>query len=277
MPERATFNRKSVTAMNNILCPTDLTQVALIGVHYADLLAKRFGGSVTLLHVMTSHEVVGESRLHAKTAMDQQRTHIKSAPVELKYLEGDFMREIARESANGHRLMVCATHGPRGLRQSLFGADILKLVRRSEIPSLVVQGHSPEVNDFKVIVMPVAAHEHLEKLLRVVCDVAQVFGSIVHIYQVDRPGENPSPELLANKLVMMEWLERAGVEYLEVEQPQERYSIGFAQATITYAERVKAGCIAMMSMPSAEYRYIADAEKERLLMNEPGIPVLCAK
>ncbi len=263
--------------MTNILCPTDLSPIALMGVHYADVLATRLEGSITLLHVLSKQELKGDSRLHAKMAMDQQRSEVKTAPVDLKYLEGEFIREIARESTKDHRLMVCATHGLRGRRQSLFGADILKLVRRVEIPTVVVQGHSPESNDFKVIVMPVASHEHIDKLLTAISALAKAFNSTVHIHHVIRPGESASTELLANKVRMMEWLEREDVEYVEVEEPAERYSVGFAMATITYAERVKAGCIAMMSMPSEEYRYIADAEKERLLMNEPGIPVLCAK
>lgn len=263
--------------MKNILCPTDLSPIAMMGVHYADLLATRFGGSVTLLHVMTHQEQKGDSRLQAKMSMDHQRAMVKNAPVDLKYMEGDFIKQIVHESGQDHVMMVCATHGLRGLRQNLFGADILKLVRRVELPSLVVQGQSPEVNEFKTIVMPVAAHEHIERLLAAVCIMAKAFGSTVHIHQVDRPGETVSPELLANKVLMMEWLEREGVEYIEAEEPATGYSVGFANSTIAYAERIKAGCIAIMSIPSEEYRYIADAEKERMLTNQPGIPVLCAK
>ncbi|HNR56109.1 MAG TPA: hypothetical protein PKJ19_13145, partial [Flavobacteriales bacterium] len=59
-------------------------------------------------------------------------------------------------------------------------------------------------------------------------------------------------------------------------EPSTSFSIGFAQATIDYAEKVGAGALAIMAHASDEYRYIADAEKERMLTNTPRIPVLCA-
>jgi hypothetical protein len=54
------------------------------------------------------------------------------------------------------------------------------------------------------------------------------------------------------------------------------FSVGFAEPTIRYAQRIDAGCIAIMAHASDELRYLADAEKERMLTNEPGIPVLSA-
>ncbi|MEO5584342.1 MAG: hypothetical protein ABIQ75_02715, partial [Flavobacteriales bacterium] len=72
-------------------------------------------------------------------------------------------------------------------------------------------------------------------------------------------------------------LKKEGIAIKTVEEPSTSFSVGFSWPTIDYAKRVGAGCIAIMSVASDEYRYIADAEKERLLTNEPGIPVLCAK
>jgi hypothetical protein len=54
------------------------------------------------------------------------------------------------------------------------------------------------------------------------------------------------------------------------------FSMGFAEQTIRYAQEIGAGCIAIMAKASAEYSYIADAEKERMLANEARVPVLCA-
>lgn len=262
--------------MNNILCATDLSPTSLKAVHYADRLAQRFHGSVTLLHVLSKSESQNDQGADARRAIEEQRSEVRSAPVQVKFLEGDFMQQIADESRQDHVLMVCATHGIRGLRQSLFGADILKLVRRVELPSLVVHGQSPDQNDFRAIVMPVAAHERIDHLLAAVCKLARAFGSTVHIYQADRPGEVVSEVLMANKEKMKDWLGREGVAYTEAEEIPEKYSIGFANSTIAYAQKVGAGCIAIMANPSDEFRYIAVAEKERMLTNEPGIPVLCA-
>jgi hypothetical protein len=74
---------------------------------------------------------------------------------------------------------------------------------------------------------------------------------------------------------MLQRLEREGLRHLEVNEPSTVFSIGFAEPTIRYAEKVGAGCIAIMSHASDEYRYMADAEKERMLTNAAKIPVLC--
>lgn len=262
--------------MSNILCPTDLSETSKMGVTYAELLAKRLHGSISLLHVMDNKEQKGDGAAKAKVDLEGMRSSVSQAPVAVHMREGEFMHEITEESLHGHVLMACATHGIRGLRQSLFGPDILKLVRKVGIPSLVVQKNSPATNDFRTIVMPVAAHSEIGMLLDAVCLLARSFGSTVHIYQLIRPGEEASEELERNKVLMKERLAAEGIPFELVQEPSHTFSLGFSQPTIDYAQRVGAGCIAIMSIASEEYRYIADAEKERLLTNEPGIPVLCA-
>lgn len=262
--------------MNNILCPSDLSETSMVGVAYAEQLAQRLGGAVTLLHVMDRHERRDDGGALVREELEEQRSSISKVTATAHVRTGEFMDGIADESRNGHVLMVCATHGIRGLRQSLFGPDIIKLVRKVVIPSLVVHKNSPLKNDFGTIVMPVAGHADIGRLLDSVCLLARNFGSTVHVYQLVRPGEQASDALTRNKQVMMDRLKAEGIPCRIVEEPSHGFSVGFSQPTIAYAKKVGAGCMAIMSVASDDYRYIADAEKERLLTNEPGIPVLCA-
>ncbi len=259
--------------MKRILCTSDLTKASDVALAYALRVADRFGAQVTLLHV----QVKGEGEVEAVEAMEAQIARMNGGErVRAMLLTGPFMERIEAESANGYGLIVIGTHGPRGLRQHLFGADILKLVRRLAVPSLVVQETSVVENDLARIVLPVAAHSDLEQLLAMVCRLAKAHGSEVHIYQLMRPNDSPSDELLKNKSDMMFRLKDEGIPYVEVNEPITSFSIGFAEPTIRYAERISAGCIAIMAIASDEYRYIADAEKERLLANDAHIPILCA-
>lgn len=262
--------------MANILCPIDFSEISARAIAYAELVAHRFLTSVTLFHAMEKQETRGDGHERVHATMEEQRRLVTMVPVEAQFRPIDFMHGIAEESGNGHALMVCATHGPHGLKQSLFGSDMLKLVRKVKVPSLVVQGHSPLPNHFGTIVMPVAAHTDIDHLLEAVTLLAKPFGSTVHIYRLIRPGEEPSEALLRNKDRMESFLRQKQVPFINAEEPSHAFSVGFSGATIAYAERVNAGCIAIMSVASEEYRYIADAEKERLLTNPKGIPVLCA-
>ncbi|MBX2974196.1 MAG: universal stress protein [Flavobacteriales bacterium] len=260
----------------DILCATDLSPVSDEAVRTANAVASQLSTRVTLLHVLDKgHSEAG--REQALASMQAQLARAgggeRATP---KLLDGDFMKAIAEESGMGHSLLVLGTHGARGLRQNLFGTDILKLVRHATTPSLVVQEGMKLDGLLQRIVMPVAAHPDIDRLLGMVVALAKAFAADVHVYQLMRPGEAPSDDLLANKLKMLERLTQEGVRHEEVNEPSTVFSIGFAEPTIRYAQRVHAGAIAIMAHASDEYRYIADAEKERVLANDARIPVLCA-
>lgn len=259
-----------------ILCTTDLSPVSDTALRFAALVARRTEGGITQLHVLPKGERSPEARATVDAAMSEQRARCGVQDIASPLLtEDDVIKGIAQETTRHHGLLVSGTHGPRGLRQSLFGADMLKLVRRSAMPSIVVQENSP-VEAPRRIVLPVAAHSDIDRLLDAVCMLARAFGSEVHVYQLLRPNEQPSDELLANKIRMMDRLSGDGIPCVDAMEPSTTFSVGFAEPTIRYAERNGAGLIAIMAHASDEYRYIADAEKERMLTNGAFIPVLCA-
>ena len=67
-----------------------------------------------------------------------------------------------------------------------------------------------------------------------------------------------------------------GIKHIRVNEKQTVLSIGFAFQTMQYAKKTGADMIAIMSVSSEEYHYFAQQDKENLLTNESGIPVLCA-
>jgi nucleotide-binding universal stress UspA family protein len=263
--------------MNDILCPTDFTSAAASAQRYATAIAASSGASITLLHVLDKHHHQSEALANASAQMGTAADKLlRTVKVNEVFREGDPLKQIIAESSKGHALMIVGTHGPKGLRQSLLGADILKLVRHVALPSLVVQADSPAEPAMDRILLPVAGHADIGGLLEAVCLLARTFSSEVHIFQVIRPGESPSERLMANKTAMLERLEKEGIRRVEANVPTTIFSMGFAEQTIRYAQEIGAGAIAIMAKASDEYRWIADAEKERLLTNAPCIPVLCA-
>jgi len=262
------------SAMADLLCTTDLTAASTVAIQHAMALGDRLGARVSLLHVVGKEE--RRSVDEVRKSIEQTVDALGGAAVQLLMPEGDFMEEIVAESARGHRLLVMGTHGAHGLRQKLFGADILKLVRKAATPCFVVQEGSPVDRELCRIVLPVAGHQDIGRLLDAVCLLARACAAEVHVFQLMRPGEAPSDVLLANKVRMFERLEEEGIRQVEANEPMNSFSMGFAKATIDYAQRIGAGCIAIMAHASDEYRYIADAEKERILSNPAAIPVLCA-
>ncbi|HRQ85088.1 MAG TPA: hypothetical protein PLV70_08265, partial [Flavobacteriales bacterium] len=71
-------------------------------------------------------------------------------------------------------------------------------------------------------------------------------------------------------------LKKEGIPYKEVNEPVEKFYEGFVLRTIRYARNNNVDCIAIMAQASGEHKKIADKEKQKLLTNELGVPVLCA-
>ncbi|NTV83273.1 MAG: hypothetical protein HGA23_03100, partial [Bacteroidales bacterium] len=126
------------------------------------------------------------------------------------------------------------------------------------------------------IVLPVATHQAYENILHAVVVIGKLFKSEVHIYSIERPGFE-WPEMIKKNLEKTRAIfDENGINHIRVNEKQTVLSIGFAFQTMQYAKKTGADMIAMMSVSSEEYHYFAQQDKENLLTNESGIPVLCA-
>jgi nucleotide-binding universal stress UspA family protein len=271
--------------LERILVATDLTKTANTALQHAIVIAKKANAAIDLLHIVDNNttsalERDGLGPDDLTESMQVQCDHIKDEHgLESDFIlhEGNIFEGIPFIAAKGdHQLMVLGTHGVRGLRQNLFGADILKVVKNTPIPSLIVQGeHTPWENIDK-IVFPVGGHDTFKSKIKATCMLAALFGSEVEIYSVDRPGEEPSPKLLNNIESAKAAFTECGILFKDVHEDPTVYSVGFAKQTIAHAEKINADLIAVMSVSSKEHYYFEQADKERLLTNDARIPVICS-
>lgn len=260
-----------------LLCPTDFTLAADIALSYAGLIAKRSAGEVAQFHVFEKKsQPTPPAEVQKAHAATLSRLEGEGTRCSQLVREGAYMKEIAAESAQGYGMVVVGTHGVQGLRQELLGSDMLRLVRTVAVPSLVVQVYSPREVRMDRILMPVAGHDDITPLLNAVTTLARTCAAHVVVYQQLPEGQSTSNKLLRNKLRMMEHLAQAGVSHSEVNEPVEKFYEGFVLRTIRYARNNNVDCIAIMAQASDDHKKIADKEKQEMLTNEKGIPVLCA-
>ena len=85
----------------------------------------------------------------------------------------------------GADLVIVGTHGVKGLRQNLFGSNILKLVQLLHVPSIVVQDHSPVKSlNFKRVLFPIAPHVNFDIKTKQVSSLAKIFGSKIVLLSI---------------------------------------------------------------------------------------------
>jgi nucleotide-binding universal stress UspA family protein len=146
----------------NILVPVDGSPTSNLGLEEAVQLAKSLGSRIRLLHVV--NELVVLTPEVAATALTDVLDMLRSVgesiltsaedtvrkagvPVEVLLVEavggraGDHVVEKAREWPAD--LIVCGTHGRRGLRRALLGSDAEHIVRNSSVPVLLVRAQEP--------------------------------------------------------------------------------------------------------------------------------------
>ena len=147
----------------NILVPIDGSAMATQGLREAVELAGQLGSRVRLLHVLNQApltapgfvpavavDLVAELRRAGESIVERGREEVAAAHVEVEgrlvEVIGERVGETVIEDAKSWPadLIVCGTHGRRGVRRLLLGSDAEYIVRLSPVPVLLVR--TPEVS-----------------------------------------------------------------------------------------------------------------------------------
>ncbi len=255
-----------------IIVPVDFTEASDTAVAQASLLNETLHVNLELLHIVHDEEHSKADFLLEKIAESLSEKGIVAYP---RVVIGDVIPAINETAKEGNfDLMVIGTHGARGIRQNLFGADILKLLKGNSCPSIVVKKTSHPVDHFDRILLPVGSHAEFKMLSLAVAKIAKASNATVVIYCINRPMEETSEDLNVNKQNAKQLFMDMGVKVEDVSEPSTVVSFGFAKQTLLYAENNNIDLIAIMAHASSEHSYFANADKEKMLMNEKGIAIL---
>ena len=260
-----------------ILIPTDLTNAAGQAIRQGTVIAKKTGFSLVLFHVQEHHKSIPED---AELILKNQAREIKeesgvSCEVLIRY--GNIFEVIPLEASdNDYGLVIITTHGIKGLRQMLFGADILKLISKIPTPTLVIQEESELILTFKKILLPVSSHISFDLALEATLLLAGIDHAEVLLYSIYKPGYDWPEQMLKNIEKAAVKFEEKGIKMTRIKEDQNVYSMGYSKQTINYAKSAGTDVVCMISVPSREYYYFAQSDKESLLLNDLHLPILCA-
>jgi len=262
---------------NKILIPVDFTEASDKAIEFGIHIASKMHAGISLLHVYEDGEMTLEECEEKLRTLSHAINTREDAFSDYVCQEGsifDVIPSIA--SRSGFRMMILGAHGRKGLRQKFFGADILKLLKRVPIPALVVQKKSimPE-KGFRTTVFPVGSHDAYERKIEAMLIIAGLYEPEVHLYSISKPGFDQSEKLRENIRLAEQRFAEKGIKFFRVDEDQNVFSVGYAKQTLAYAKEIGANMISIMVNPTREHAYFADSDKEAIIMNEQGIPVLC--
>ena len=150
---------------NSILIPVDFTPASEKAIEFGILLARKGHFNLSLLHVF---EDDGYSFEDCETKLKSLAEKIDSDEdffCDYRCERGNIFNIITAIASQAiYRMMVIGTHGPKGIRQKFFGPDILKLLKKASIPSVIVQeGSNVPEGGFTKAIFPVGGHDDYQK------------------------------------------------------------------------------------------------------------------
>ncbi len=202
-----------------ILWVTDFSEGATQALAWAQLFARTFQGSLTLLHVLPRPEssvperlqkemdALLERRREERTAALQklaEQLRAEGLTVREQVRTGRVVEEILEEGAT-HDLIVLGIRGETGARGAFIGTTAYRLIQGVNTPVLAIPDHPREVVKVEDILVPVdLSPASLQQIPRAM-ELAEVFRARITVLHVIELLESISEEELSRELLQDIW------------------------------------------------------------------------
>jgi nucleotide-binding universal stress UspA family protein len=269
----------------NIAFATDFSEYSMSALPMAAALARKFGATLFLCHVVTPtplaigapeaapylYQAESESAARALEALVKSPA-VQGLPCKTLMAAGPLADELeAIIEANKIDLVIAGTHGRTGMRRLLLGSSVEQICRIANCPVLTVGPDlTPGNVDVKRILVPTDLSEESELDLPYVAQMVKAYGAHVTVLHVmpEDTASNPDARVLAEPMrrTMMHAFEG------EIGDPKPDFVIEFGntvETILAYARRNKTDLIAMgirsaflpgfTLRPGVAYRVIAGA------------------
>ena len=261
--------------MKNKLTLIDFTETATFALKQAIAVAKMHDCSITLCHVASSAQEV--EKAVAQLAPSLALIADEGLEALIKVVSGDLFHQVPLVAKQLQPdLVVVGTHGVKGLRQNLFGSNIYKLVSHIPIASLVVSDYTNIVEGgFKKVLFPVAPHLNYqikaEQTLPLLAPSATVL-----LFEISKPGVELDGQIWKNLEDTKSYLTQKGIVWEFIEKGTRSFSIGYSHETLEFARLENIDLLVIMTQVSEQGKNYGLIDKENVLLNKQGLPVLCS-
>jgi nucleotide-binding universal stress UspA family protein len=254
----------------------DFSAVCLTSVAFAKNIAKLTNAKITLIHALDEKE---SQRAKVEARFKPYVNEITGANLQcsIDVAFGDYETEIPRMLGRSDiDLVVIGTHGIRGIKQFLFGSNILRLIQKLQVPALVVQKKSPIIQSkSSKILLPISPHKNFKDAVLQTIELAKLFNAKVIVYGVFKSTEDKENLIGSNIILTCKEFKKSGVAYELIEEGSASYTFNYGKEVIQYASDHDVEFISIMSQVSSVPAIMGKAESQGIILNKAFIPVLC--
>lgn len=263
--------------MNKICVLVDFSPASKVAIEYACTLANKAGAILQILHVAQPTESNDIDTVRKNLQEFASDTDLCETKSEVIVEPGDFLHLIPELLVKHNSdLVIIATHGVKGIFHTMQGPEVLKLIQKIPLPSLIIQKQTPrEFQGYESILLPISPHKNIEVKIEQTAAIAKIFNSKVLVY-ILTPSEGELDQMLQQNLKKLEnRFDELGITYEEVYEPSKVYGVGYARQALEFVRNRKVDMFSIMAHASEEHSYFGNVERSHFILNELGIPVLC--
>jgi len=277
------------TNNNNILVPTDFSDVANNALGHALKIAEVYGNEITLLNVQDEGGLFGlfgndekmklieeaiNSRLDKVIADSQQS--FPNVKINKRIAYGKVYKvvnEIAEEE-NFDSIMM-GTNGASGLQQ-IIGSNSSRVINYAKVPVIVIKDQPIGKNGYEKIVLPIDLSRESRQKLKWAIHVAKKFNSTIHVIY-----ENSTDSEYKNKIFgvinqTQDILSQNNANYIVRGLDDDKYPDSFAEDTLNYADEIGADLIIIMTQQEKGFSEFLLGSYAQQIVNHSGkVPVMC--
>ena len=274
---------------NNILVPTDFSEIAHNALGHALKIADVYKNEITLLNIQDEGGLFGlfgsdEKMGLIKEAVDMKMDKLivesaQSFPnVKInKRFETGKIYKVITEIAEKENFdsIVMGTNGASGLQQ-ITGSNASRVINYAKVPVVVVKDQSISKNGYEKIVLPIDLSRESRQKVSWAVHLAKRFNSVIHVIYENSSNPEVKGRIFAAVNQTQDILSENNANYIVRGLDEEKYPDSFAEDTLAYASEINADLIMIMTQQEKGFSEFLLGSYAQQIVNHSGkVPVMC--
>lgn len=278
------------TNNNNILVPTDFSEVANNALGHALKIAEVYKNEITLVNIQdegglfglfgSNDDKLGLIKEAVNARMDKliEESKAKFPNVKInKRIEIGKIYKVITEIAEKENFdsIVMGTNGASGLQQ-IVGSNASRVINYAKVPVVVVKDQSISKNGYEKIVLPIDLSRESRQKVTWAIHLAKRFNSVIHVIYENSSNNEVKGRIFAAVNQTQDLLSENNANYIVRGLDEEKYPDSFAEDTLAYASEINADLIMIMTQQEKGFSEFLLGSYAQQIVNHSGkVPVMC--
>ena len=274
---------------NNILVPTDFSEIAHNALGHALKIADVYKNEITLLNIQDEGGLFGlfgsdEKMGLIKEAVDMKMDKLIAESAQSfpnvkinKRFETGKIYKVITEIAEKENFdsIVMGTNGASGLQQ-ITGSNASRVINYAKVPVVVVKDQSIGKNGYEKIVLPIDLSRESRQKVSWAVHLAKRFNSVIHVIYENSSNPEVKGRIFAAVNQTQDILSENNANYIVRGLDEEKYPDSFAEDTLAYASEINADLIMIMTQQEKGFSEFLLGSYAQQIVNHSGkVPVMC--